>query len=67
MDCHSRGPRAAGRDAAADAGAGADGFPGEWDVLPLRCVHRRHATGFEDEKEMPLQPDDVVAGRYQVW
>jgi hypothetical protein len=35
-------------------------------VLPLRCVHRKRSTGFEDTKEMPLQPDDVIAGRYQV-
>ncbi len=54
--------------AAGAAGAHADsagGFEGEWDVLPLRCVHRRRTTGFEDSKEMPLQPDDVIAGRYQ--
>lgn len=35
-------------------------------MLQLRCVHRRRTTGFEDSKEMPLQPDDVIAGRYQV-
>jgi hypothetical protein len=29
-------------------------------------VHRKRSTGFEDTKEMSLQPDDVIAGRYQV-
>ena len=48
-----------------DAGRSSD-FPPEWDVLTLRCVHRKRSTGFEDTKEMPLQPDDVIAGRYQV-
>ena len=32
----------------------------------MKVVHRRHCTGFEQARELPLHIDDLIAGRYQV-
>lgn len=29
-------------------------------------MHRRHCTGFEQNRELPLHIDDMIAGRYQI-
>lgn len=34
-------------------------------MLNLKVVHRRHCTGFEQNRELPLHIDDLIAGRYQ--
>lgn len=38
----------------------------KYEVLHLKVVHRRHCTGFEQERELALHIDDLIAGRYQV-
>ena len=38
----------------------------KYEVLNLKVVHRRHCTGFEQARELPLHIDDLIAGRYQV-
>ena len=38
----------------------------KYEVLSLKIVHRRHCTGFEQNRELPLHIDDLIAGRYQV-
>jgi hypothetical protein len=38
----------------------------KYEVLALKIVHRRHCTGFEQNRELPLHIDDLIAGRYQV-
>lgn len=38
----------------------------KYEVLNLKVVHRRHSTGFEQARELPLHIDDLIAGRYQV-
>ena len=38
----------------------------KYEVLNLKIVHRRHCTGFEQNRELPLHIDDLIAGRYQV-
>ena len=35
-------------------------------MLNLKVIHRRHCTGFEQARELPLHIDDLIAGRYQV-
>lgn len=35
-------------------------------MMDLRIVARRHCTGFEESKELPVHVGDVIAGRYQV-
>lgn len=37
----------------------------KYEVLNLKVVHRRHCTGFEQNRELPLHIDDLIAGRYQ--
>eukprot|EP00889_Picochlorum_renovo_P005653 jgi/Picre1/32683/NNA_008028.t1 len=43
-----------------------DKFHNEFEEIYLRVVHRRGRTGFECHRELPLQIDDVIAGRYQI-
>jgi hypothetical protein len=38
----------------------------KYEVLLLKVIHRRHCTGFEQARELPLHVDDLIAGRYQV-
>ena len=42
------------------------GVRSAFEVLPLKVVHRRHATGFERERELPLRAGALLVGRYQV-
>ncbi|KAL4424107.1 hypothetical protein ABPG75_001408 [Micractinium tetrahymenae] len=41
-------------------------FDRKYEVLNLKIVHRRHCTGFEQNRELPLHIDDLIAGRYQI-
>ncbi|KAL4445000.1 hypothetical protein ABPG77_004050 [Micractinium sp. CCAP 211/92] len=41
-------------------------FDRKYEVLNLKVVHRRHCTGFEQNRELPLHIDDLIAGRYQI-
>ncbi len=66
MGVHGVGGGAAGRTAGAAVEVVAAAGEADFEVLPLRLVHKRRATGFEDSQEMPLAPGDVIAGRYQV-
>lgn len=36
-----------------------------FEVLPLRVIHKKTSTGFEDNPEMSLKPGDIIAGRYE--
>ncbi len=38
----------------------------KWEVLTLKIIHRRHSTGFEQDREVALHVGDVIAGRYKV-
>jgi len=38
----------------------------EYEELILRVVHKRGATGFEYQRELPLEIHDIIAGRYQI-
>lgn len=38
----------------------------KYQVMSLKIVARRHCTGFEESKELPVHVGDVIAGRYQV-
>lgn len=38
----------------------------KFDIFNLRIVQHRGTTGFEVAKELPLQVDDLIAGRYQI-
>lgn len=43
-----------------------DSFHHQYEVLTLKVVHPRHATGFEDSREASLRVGDVIAARYRV-
>lgn len=38
----------------------------KYEVLSLRVYHRKHRTGFEEHKDLPVHVDDLIAGRYHV-
>ncbi|KEH28286.1 putative dual-specificity kinase CMGC-DYRK-PRP4 family [Medicago truncatula] len=38
----------------------------EYEVFELRIVHRKNRTGFEENKEVPIVLNSVMAGRYYV-
>ncbi|CAI8586318.1 unnamed protein product [Vicia faba] len=38
----------------------------EYEVFELRIVHRKNRTGFEENKEVPIVLNTVMAGRYYV-
>jgi dual specificity tyrosine-phosphorylation-regulated kinase 2/3/4 len=44
----------------------AEALAARYEVLHLRVVHRRGATGFEHTRELPLRVGDVIAGRFRV-
>eukprot|EP00899_Mesostigma_viride_P013059 jgi/Mesvir1/21754/Mv04159-RA.1 len=37
-----------------------------YETFPLKIIHRRNRTGFEETKDFPIRINSVVAGRYQV-
>lgn len=41
-------------------------FDEKYDVLDLKIIHRRGATGFEATREIPLRINDLIGGRYQI-
>ncbi|WJX64161.1 hypothetical protein P8452_48976 [Trifolium repens] len=38
----------------------------EYEVFELRIVHRKNRTGFEENKEVPIVINSVMAGRYYI-
>ncbi|KAG2723906.1 hypothetical protein I3760_02G192900 [Carya illinoinensis] len=38
----------------------------EYEVFDLRIIHRKNRTGFEENKDLPIVLNTVVAGRYYV-
>ncbi|KAL2317124.1 hypothetical protein Fmac_031000 [Flemingia macrophylla] len=38
----------------------------EYEVFDLRIIHRKNRTGFEENKELPIVLNTVLAGRYYV-
>ncbi|GMN41292.1 hypothetical protein TIFTF001_010508 [Ficus carica] len=38
----------------------------EYEVFDLRIVHRKNRTGFEENKDLPIVLNTVIAGRYYV-
>ncbi|XRB08527.1 protein tyrosine kinase [Pycnococcus provasolii] len=38
----------------------------EYEIIDLRVIHRRGHTGFEEEKEFPIEMHSVIAGRYHI-
>ncbi|KAM6582456.1 hypothetical protein CsatB_009458 [Cannabis sativa] len=38
----------------------------EYEVFDLRIIHRKNRTGFEENKELPIVLNAVIAGRYYV-
>ncbi|KAK7385763.1 hypothetical protein VNO78_31615 [Psophocarpus tetragonolobus] len=38
----------------------------EYEVFDLRVIHRKNRTGFEENKELPIMLNTVLAGRYYV-
>lgn len=37
-----------------------------YEIFDLKIIHRRRRTGFEESKDIVLNVNDLVAGRYQV-
>ncbi|KAK7276402.1 hypothetical protein RIF29_17541 [Crotalaria pallida] len=38
----------------------------EYEVFDLRIIHRKNRTGFEENKELPIVLNTIIAGRYYV-
>ncbi|XAR71926.1 Non-specific serine/threonine protein kinase [Bertholletia excelsa] len=38
----------------------------EYEVFNLRIIHRKNRTGFEENKELPIVLNSIIAGRYYV-
>ncbi|XP_039009981.1 serine/threonine-protein kinase ppk15-like isoform X2 [Hibiscus syriacus] len=38
----------------------------EYEVFDLRIIHRKNRTGFEENKDLPILLNSVIAGRYYV-
>ncbi|KAF2319117.1 hypothetical protein GH714_013434 [Hevea brasiliensis] len=38
----------------------------EYEVFDLRIIHRKNRTGFEENKDLPIVLNSVIAGRYYV-
>lgn len=38
----------------------------EYEIFDLRIIHRRNRTGFEENKDLPIVLNTVIAGRYYV-
>ncbi|XP_047328728.1 probable serine/threonine-protein kinase dyrk2 isoform X2 [Impatiens glandulifera] len=38
----------------------------EYEIFNLRVIHRKNRTGFEENKELPIVMNSVIAGRYYV-
>lgn len=38
----------------------------KYEMLTLKVIHRRRRTGFEESKDIAIQVNDLIAGRYQV-
>ncbi|KAE8722819.1 transducin family protein [Hibiscus syriacus] len=38
----------------------------EYEVFDLRIIHRKNRTGFEENKDLPIVINSVIAGRYYV-
>ncbi|XP_022744512.1 mitogen-activated protein kinase kinase kinase 1-like isoform X1 [Durio zibethinus] len=38
----------------------------EYEVFNLRIIHRKNRTGFEENKDLPIVLNNVIAGRYYV-
>ncbi|KAJ8438711.1 hypothetical protein Cgig2_013757 [Carnegiea gigantea] len=38
----------------------------EYEVFNLRIIHRKHRTGFEENKDFPIVLNTIVAGRYYI-
>ncbi|KAG8380816.1 hypothetical protein BUALT_Bualt06G0055800 [Buddleja alternifolia] len=38
----------------------------DYEVFNLRIIHRKNRTGFEENKELPLVMNSIIAGRYYV-
>jgi tRNA A-37 threonylcarbamoyl transferase component Bud32 len=58
-----------------DAGAGDDAAPlplpvasgqSELEAFNMRCIYRPMRTGFEEQKEFPIDPGSFIAGRYEI-
>ncbi|KAF6153650.1 hypothetical protein GIB67_027517 [Kingdonia uniflora] len=42
------------------------GYEDEYEVFNLRIIHRKNRTGFEENKDLPIVMNAVIAGRYYV-
>ncbi|KAE9596199.1 hypothetical protein Lal_00048798 [Lupinus albus] len=38
----------------------------EYEVFDLRIIHRKNRTGFEENKELPILLNTIIAGRYYI-
>ncbi|KAL3834838.1 hypothetical protein ACJIZ3_009574 [Penstemon smallii] len=38
----------------------------EYEIFDLRIIHRKNRTGFEENKELPIVMNSIIAGRYYV-
>ncbi|XLT00579.1 hypothetical protein HN51_049930 [Arachis hypogaea] len=38
----------------------------EYEVFDLRIIHRKNRTGFEENKELPIVLNTIIAGRYYI-
>ncbi|GAA0140930.1 protein modifying enzyme [Lithospermum erythrorhizon] len=43
-----------------------DNIENDYEIFHLRIVHRKNRTGFEENKDLPIILNQVIAGRYQV-
>ncbi|KAK6929479.1 Protein kinase domain [Dillenia turbinata] len=62
-------PEAAGddqEDVAADELLPSDTHEEDYEVFDLRIIHRKNRTGFEENKDLPIVLNAVIAGRYYI-
>jgi len=38
----------------------------EYEEFDLKIIHRKNITGFEEEKDIPIEINFVIVGRYHV-
>ncbi|KAK1303104.1 Serine/threonine-protein kinase AFC2 [Acorus calamus] len=43
-----------------------DAYDEEFEVFDLRIIHRKNRTGFEENKDLPIVLNSVLAGRYYI-
>ncbi|XP_031264220.1 serine/threonine-protein kinase minibrain isoform X1 [Pistacia vera] len=43
-----------------------DNHEEEYEIFNLRIIHRKNRTGFEEDKDLPIVLNTVIAGRYYV-